>query len=151
MQAAAERIVILDAIDDVIYDRELLDLLQVWQGRFALWGIILAVLVLVVAAGLTFNSIRLKIHTQQDAIDLLSLLGTTSRSLNAIFWVQGMILGLLGGIIGWIVIFWIIFLLQLQMPEVIRLSLPHSYLLMILGMLMGATSGALAVKRHLKF
>ncbi len=141
----------LEGIEDVIYDRQLLDLLYSARSKLHLWGIVLAGGSLLLAIGLIFNALRLKIHHQRDAVDLMVLLGATPRSLQAIFWVQGAVLGLSGGLSGFAAILAAAALLRWQLAAGWTIAVPHGYLLIIIGGLLGAASGMLAARTYLRF
>lgn len=145
----AGRLMAIDGIDDVIYDRELLRLLHDGMSKLTLWGVIIAGFAVILAIGMTFNAIRLKIHTQYEAITLMSLLGATPNTLNAIHWLQGMVLGTLGGIISAAIIVGIAALIRLRLTDGIQIIVPYYYLLVIGGALLGFLGSVLAVKRFL--
>jgi cell division transport system permease protein len=144
-----ERISAINGIDDVIYDRELLRLLHTGMNRLTVWGVVIAGIATVLAVGMTFNAIRLKIHVQHEAITLMSLLGATPNILNAIHWLQGVILGTVGGAISTAVIMSIATLIRLRLTDGIQIAVPHYYLLVVGGALLGFLGSALAVKKFL--
>ena len=145
----AERLLVIDGIDDVIYDRELLALLHTGMSRLTIWGLVIAGIATILAVGMTFNAIRLKIYVQQEAITLMSLLGATPRTLSAVHWLQGAILGTLGGIISTVVIIGLATAIRLRWTEGIQIITPHSYLLIVSGAILGFIGSALAVKKFL--
>lgn len=150
IKSVAERLTAVNGIEEVIYDKELLELLDAAQRRLVLWGTGLAFLALFLAVGLTFNAIRLKIQSQREAVDLMYLLGATPFSLRVIFWVQGGVLGILGGLVGCAFIYGAALVLNWQLVGELTVVLPYAYLLIAIGGVLGACSGMLAAQRYLK-
>ncbi|MBU1882422.1 permease-like cell division protein FtsX, partial [bacterium] len=100
LQAVTENILALDGIDDVIYDRDLLEMLSAARQKAAAVGAVVALVVVLLAMGVTVNALRLKLYAQQEAFHMMQLLGATLRTIHTIIWMQGTILGLAGGILG---------------------------------------------------
>jgi cell division transport system permease protein len=151
MEVIVHKLQSLEGIEEVIYDRLLLDLLHSSRSKLHYWGIALVGVSLLLAIGLIFNTLRLKIHHQRDAVELMVLLGATPRALQAIFWMQGAVLGLLGGVCGFAAVCVLAALLRWQMTAGWTIALPYAYLLIIAGGLLGAASGMLAARTYLRF
>jgi len=145
----AEALSGLPFIEDVVYDRELLSLVHSGMQKLIRWGLIIGFIVVWLALGLTFNAIRLKIDHQKEAIRRMSHLGATPLSLRAIFWVQGAILGLAGGLISAGAIGLLALLAGWRLGGALPVQIPALYLLPLTGFLMGFAGSALAVGRYL--
>ncbi len=144
-----DRISAVSGIDDVIYDHELLVLLHAGMNKLTIWGGIIAAITIFIAIGITFNAIRLKIHAQQDAMNLMSLLGASPALLHALYLCQGAILGIAGGLISAGIIIAIAGAISLRLTSDIVIALPHIYLLAIIGGILGIIGSLLAVRRYL--
>lgn len=140
----------IEGIEDVIYDKGLLDLIHSGMRKLTLWGLLVTGLTLFIAVGITFNAIRLKIHSQQDAMNLMSLLGATPATLYAVYWIQGAILGILGGCLSAGIILAIRSILRMRIAGTIDIVAPHTYFLIVAGGILGILGGLLAVKKYLK-
>jgi len=145
-----DRIAAVDGIDDVIYDRDLLNLLYSGVNKLTLWGGIIAGIAILIALGITFNAMRLKIHAQQEAMNLMSLMGAPPLLLYSLYWCQGAILGVAGGLVSTGIIVGIAAGIRLRLTEGVIISLPHPYLLTVIGGILGIIGSLVAVRRYLK-
>lgn len=148
-RAITERISAIEGIDDVIYDRDLLKILHTGMKKLALWGFFGGLITMTLAVGMTFNAIRLKIDSQREAVRLMSLFGASPRMLRAIYWVQGSILGGVGGVISLVIIFVVALLVRMGFSSDIEISMPHPYFPILAGALLGMLGASLAVRRYL--
>jgi len=146
----AQRLGSVTGIDDVIYDQQLLDLLHIGHRKLRTWGMFLTSLTIIVAVGITFNAIRLKIHAQREAMNLMSLLGANPDILYAIYWVQGAILGSIGGLLGFLIILGIAGMFRMRLLSEIAIFTPHLYLLIVAGASLGTIAGMVAVRKYLR-
>ncbi len=146
----AQRIQSVEGIEDLIYDQQLLALLQEGQGSLFRWGLIAGMAAVLLAVGLTYNVVRLKIDAQRETIKLMSLLGATPGTQRGIYLVQGIILGMIGGLISAGGVALAGALLQFRFSPSLHLELPHVWLLMPAGGLLGMLGALLAAGKYLK-
>ena len=149
-ELVVESLLALKGIDDVIYDRELLEMVYSGMGKLALWGLGGGLFAIILSVGLTFNAIRLKIDGQHESLHLMSLLSATPGMLRAIFLVQGTILGLVGGLLSSALILGVGALIRVSMSNGMEITVPHPYLLIIVGGVLGMLGALLAVGRYLE-
>jgi cell division transport system permease protein len=147
---AAELLLTIEGIDDVIYDREIIDLLHAGNRKLTGWGLFIGALAVFLAVGLTFNAVRLKIMAERETMNLMSLLGAVPGTLRAIYWVQGAILGAIGGLLSAGLILLLAAVIQFRLINGVDISVPHLYLLVVGGCLLGMVAGGLAVGKYLK-
>lgn len=145
----ADQLLKIEGIDDVIYDQELMELIHAGMRKMTRWGAVFGLIACLLSAGLTFNAVRLKIEAQREAVKLMSLLGTTPGILRSIFLLQGAILGSIGGGIGAVLMLGIAALAQLRLSPGLDVQIPHPYLPILVGCLLGIISGLAAVRRYL--
>ena len=96
--------------------------------------LLLALLLSLALVAITFNTIRLQILTQQDEIEISSLIGATSSFIRRPFLYFGLLQGLLGGLFAWVIVNVSIYLLNVNLSELaalyasnfLLLSLSHS-------------------------
>jgi len=151
LEAVTENILAINGIDDVIYDRDLLEMLSAAKKKAAIGGAIIALFIVLVSVGVTVNALRLKLHAQQDAFRLMQLLGATSKTIRAIVWVQGAILGFAGGLLGtWLtgVTAWLV---RLQLPQDLAITTPFLPVFILIGMLLTTLCSFIAIRRFLLF
>lgn len=150
-RSIAQRLQEIDGIDEVVYDQDLLILYQTGQRKLAQWGLIAGSLAILLALGLTYNAVRLKIDHQREALRLMSLLGATPAMLRGLYWVQGTILGVIGGIAGAALLSLLILLVQSRLVTQLNLVGPSVILCTLAGGVLGVVGGLLAVGKYLRF
>ncbi|TKJ42396.1 hypothetical protein CEE37_01565 [candidate division LCP-89 bacterium B3_LCP] len=148
--AVIRKISSVEGIDEVIYDRDLLKLLHSGRKKLTGWGLITGLIAVLLAIGLTFNAARIKISAQSETVQLMSLLGATPRTIRAIFWLQGGMIGIIGGIISIILIASITYLVQLRLTSGIEIVMPYFYLPLVGAVLLGIFGVAIAVGKYLE-
>lgn len=87
-------------IKEVTFDSQALTTLQSRSSGLTLLAFILAGLLLAATIAFLFNSTRLAIHTRQNAIRTMHLLGARRTTIEMPFILEGTIAGCLGGLIG---------------------------------------------------
>ncbi len=126
-------------------------------NKFGFW---LAVLFLIISIIITFNTIRLAIFISKDEISVMRLVGASNRYVKGPFVVSGILYGIVSAALVMIVFFGLtIWLGSLAKNFLIGLDLFDFYLrnfgqIFIIifgsGILLGAISSYLAVKKYLK-
>jgi cell division transport system permease protein len=147
---AVDKLNSLDGIDDVVYDKDLLDLILSSRQKLSDWGYFGTIAVILIALGIIFNAARVKIDSHKDAVQLMSLLGATPLVMRSIYLIQLAILGGIGGIISTMIIVSLKTLMQMRVASGLEIVAPHSYLLAIGGLILGMMGGGLAVGRYLR-
>lgn len=150
IRSIARRITGVSGVEDVVYDRELLDLFHSGMKKITRWAMIVGSAAILLAIGLTYNAIRLKIDQQQDAIRLMSLMGATPISLRGIYWVQGALLGIAGGICAACFLLFLAALARFSLIGGKEIILPQVWLLSLWGCFLGLLGSTIAVGRYLK-
>lgn len=107
---------------------------------------------------ITFNTIRLAIYTARDEISVMRLVGASNRYIQGPFVVEGTLYGVLSGIVALILFFplsWAMRGSSLAMfgSDILEYYFSHLWLFFIVllgaGMLLGAVSSYLAVRKYL--
>lgn len=129
--------------------------------KVKLWGVIIAVVLLIIAIFLISNTIRVTILSRKQEIQIQRLVGATNTYIRWPFFLEGAWIGLLGSIIpilGMSFIYPKIY--QMLMPTLqqagYHLLTPGSWVIglsvgiAILGMVIGALGSTLSMRRFLK-
>jgi len=105
VERLAESVAALPAVSDVEYGQRtvgrmgrLIDLFQVIGHAFA--GIFFLAAVFIVS-----NTLRLVLYTRREEIDIMRLVGATDRFISTPFYIEGIVLGALGGSAGLLLIY----------------------------------------------
>jgi cell division transport system permease protein len=101
---------------------------------------------------LIFNTIRLTIHSRRDAIEIMRLVGATTRFIKAPFIIEGLLQGLIGGLLAsgilWLAVD--IAATLLSLPE-LAFSLPYFFFIIGTGMWLGLLGSYVSVGKYLQY
>ncbi|SMO67546.1 cell division protein FtsX [Gracilimonas mengyeensis] len=92
-------------VDEVEYNAALLRMMESNLNTFSLIGGSIAVLILLAALILVYNTIRLTIYAKRDLIRAMKLVGATNKFIRSPFIVEGILQGLLAGVMAIITVF----------------------------------------------
>ena len=130
------------------------------SGGLRNWGFLLTMALALIAVLVTFNTVRLTIYSQKQEIEIMRLVGGSNWHIKAPYLVEGGLYGVLAaGIVAVIfypVAYFISPKIESLMPGVSLISYFVSNifqfvpLLFFIGILLGATSSFVAIRRFLK-
>ena len=111
----AERLESLPYISEVLYPRDLTDLMNrnVHDFSYILLGV--ALLRLLVSMVLIVNTIRLQIYSKRFIINTMTLVGATSWVTRRPFVLRNMLMGLIAGIVALIVLSGLVYYVEFEM------------------------------------
>ena len=98
----------IDGIDDVIYRKTLLELLDRRAKLFSEVSLVIIAIISIISIFLISNTIRLIIYSKRKIIETMRLVGATERFIKTPFIIEGVFHGLLSGIIASLIIYIII-------------------------------------------
>ncbi len=156
----AAKIKEIAAFDDVVYDegtaRSLASLMLASQ-YLSLGGMLIVGLVAVMVIG---NSIRLTIDARRHEIGIMKLVGATDEFIIGPFILEGMILGVLGGLIGEVMVaslyVWAVRGLGSALPFIpvidltMRTAMDMLGVMLVTGVAVGVLGSVMALRRHLR-
>lgn len=90
----------IQGIDDIIYRKTLLELLDRRSRTFALVSAAFGIVLCVTALLLVSNTIRLIIYSKRQLIMTMKLVGATRMYIRLPFFIEGIVQGALGGMLG---------------------------------------------------
>ena len=149
-----------EGIDDVRFDEDIISALSVWTNSVRIIGLSLVGANIFIAFTIIILIVGTKVANRREEILLLQLTGATPGFISAPFVWEGVIYGVLGGFISWGIAYLILlysmgflvgFLAGIPiLPPPILFMLEVLLGNMLLGSVIGAFGGWLAVKRFLK-
>lgn len=152
-----ERIEGYRGVDEVSFNRQLLEILEERMDLVITAGGGLGLLVLLTALILVFNTIRLTIYAKRGLIKAMKLVGATNGFIRRPFLIEGMLQGLLAGVLA-ISLQWLMFqfIVPHYIPQFGVLTWPfeHWYYLtggmLLLAVLMGYFGSRWASRKFIK-
>lgn len=96
-----------DGVEEVVFNRALLQMLESRIETLALAGGALALLITLAAIILVFNTIRLTIYAKRDLIRAMKLVGATHALIRRPFLVEGMLQGIIGASLASVAVYFI--------------------------------------------
>lgn len=150
-----------EGVEDVVYQKDVIDSLISWTSAIRTIGLILFVFLAVVSLLIILTVTGIRIALRKEEIEILRLVGASSWYIKSPFLMEGMIYGVLGGFISWIVIYVLILYATPFLKPIftgLPITLPPSLIIMLLfllgnslgGGLLGVIGSFIAVKRYLK-
>lgn len=123
-------------------------------------GVFLTILFALVAVLITFNTIRLAIYSYREEIGIMRLVGASNSFIQGPYIFEGIIYGLIAGVLSFIIALPLIYYtapyLKVLIPETSLWSylLANSFTLLfyqiVFGVVLGAVSSIIAIRKYLK-
>ena len=114
--ALAQQVVNLPGVEEVQYGQAWLDRFFRFVQTVRLLGLVVGVLIFLAALLIVSNTIRLSVFARREEIIILKLVGATDGFIKMPFYLEGVLLGLLGAVLG-IALTWSAF--ALLVPEIL--------------------------------
>lgn len=148
-------------VEDVVYQKDVIDSLISWTSAIRTIGLILFVFLAIVSLLIILTVTGIRIALRKEEIEILRLVGASGWYIKSPFLLEGMIYGMLGGFVSWVVIYILILYATPFLKPIftgLPLVLPPPLLFMLLFLLGNSLSGGflgiigsfIAVKRYLK-
>ena len=139
-----------EEIDEVIYQKPLIELIDHYLNIFYIGIIIICLIVVIIAIILINNTIRLTIHARRDIIQIMRLVGATEGFIRRPFILEGIFQGFTGSIIAAVCLYYISRIVEKFLyPDIVYTY--HSFAGMIIfGILIGLFSSFFSVNKYFK-
>lgn len=92
-------------VEDVVFQKDVIDSLNVWTRSVRLIGIGSVVLLALTSFLIVMVIIGIKITAKKQAINIMRIIGATRWYIKSPFMVEGILYGLVGSLIGWTAMF----------------------------------------------
>lgn len=150
-----------DQIDEIIYQKDIINSLLSWTNFIRKGGIVIAFLTSGITFLIIFVLIGMKITSHKDEINISRLLGASYFYVQKPFLIEGVIYGLCGSFISLLITFSLVAYFRLKINNFfnpilfITSDFKYYFLLAIASFLLGSLIGYFAswfgVKRYIKF
>lgn len=150
-QEISEQLNNLEGIDEVLYRRDLLIILERYIRILVAAVLGIGILLAVGSIFLVSNTIRLIIFSRSSIIEIMKLVGATRPFIRRPFLVEGIIQGIIGGVLAALFFFFILKIVKVEIPGLILVDQTNYTILIIMGVLFGLIGSLLALRRFLKY
>ncbi len=144
----------ISGIDDVIYRKTLLELLDRRAKLFSEISLAVGIFIALISIFLISNTIRLIIYSKRKIIETMKLVGATERFIKMPFLIEGLFHGLLAGVIAAIILFILFnFILPFVGEDLLSKIVVKYYFypgIVVLGCLLSLIGGSLSTKIFIK-
>jgi cell division transport system permease protein len=152
-QTIYDQIVTFKGVDEVIYRKTLLELLDK-RATILLWiALGIGVFITISSVFLVANTIRLAIYNKRKIIQTMKLLGATRSFVRIPFLLEGVIQGLIGGILASCTVFLVFELLaryvSAELIEFVRVEIIAYGIIVGVGCLLGLVGSMISVRRFI--
>lgn len=149
-------------IDRVNYkqNKDLIERLTSLTGNIQTAGIVISLVLGLIAALVSFNTIRLTMYTWRDEISVMRLVGASNWFVRGPFVVEGVIYGVVSGVMALLLMYPMLYFVSPKITNFLPgVDLMYFYqanfwefffLLVAVGLLLGGTSSLIAIRRYLK-
>lgn len=155
LSAFAERVKQLPGVTHVAYSQDWVDTLTLVVSYFELGAVVIGMILAMATVTIIANTIRLSLHTRKEEIEILRLIGATGVFIAIPYVIEGTILGAVGGGLSLALLKGVFEFFRLELNasgwfvgvEHILPVFPRqvSFLLVMIGMLLGCGSSVLSV------
>lgn len=149
-----------EGVEDIIYQKDVIDTLVAWTKGIRIVGISLVSILLLVSLLVLLTVISMKIALKREEIEILRLLGATGGYIRWPFILEGGLYGLIASLVAWgaayASILWATPYLHSFISNIPAFSLDPLFMLTMLGamlsfgFLLGAIGSMMAIGRYLK-
>lgn len=95
-------------IDEVVYQKDIVDTLLTWTNTVRTAGIVLIIFFTLLSILVMLTITGVKIIFRRDEVEIMKLVGATNRYVSWPFFLENMFYGLIGSFIGWIMTYLIL-------------------------------------------
>jgi cell division transport system permease protein len=147
------RLASIPGVDDIIYRRTLLELIEKRSRIFMLGSLLIGVMLTTGAVFLVSNTIRLAIFSRRKIIDTMRLVGATQMFVRMPFVIEGLVQGIAGGSISALLLYGLLALASRFLgPDLSDFVLvePTFYAIVVgTGLLLGLAGSLISIRKFL--
>lgn len=137
-------------VDEVNYQKELLEILDEKIDLYNRINLVVGVFAAMASVFLVSNTIKLSIYAKRDLIKTMKLVGATNTFIASPFVFEGFLQGLFGSLIAAGVSYGLVTAIQRYVFQGVRLSWEPLGIILVVGIMLGLVGSLLAVRFFLK-
>jgi cell division transport system permease protein len=143
----------IEGVEDVIYRKSLLELLDRRARVFLLIALGIGVFITISSIFLVANTIRLAIYAKRKIIQTMKLIGATRGFIRTPFLLEGLVQGFLGGLLAAGILFltfeslgrWV----SLELSDFVRVHVSLYGAVVAVGMVLGLIGSMISIRRFI--
>lgn len=146
-------------VEKVVNKQDVVNNVLSVSGGVKKFSIAMMVVLLIVAIVIISSTVRLTVFNRRKEINIMKYIGATDRFIRVPFVLEGMIIGFIGAIIAFFVVFWSYFALLkyltsinfnvFELVDIWSITPTIAGLFVVFGCLIGITGSALSIRKHL--
>ncbi|MFQ5707253.1 MAG: cell division protein FtsX [bacterium] len=136
--------------EDIIYRRRFMMMLEKYINIAIAVDLIFGVIVCLSALLLVSNNIRLIILAKQRIIETMRLVGSTQFFIEMPLYIQGSAQGLWAGILASLILYGLLLVANLEIPDYVSVTWQIYLILILLGASLGISGSFIAIRKHLR-
>jgi len=145
----AQAVSALEGVDEVVYRRDLLTLVEKYLHLAVAVDLTVGVLIAFGALLLVSNTTRLIILSKRDVIEVMKLVGATKAFIRRPFLIEGVVQGFLGGLAAAVLLFGAVRLIRMEIPGLVTAPKEIYAALILFGLVLGVIGSFVAVRKFL--
>ncbi len=139
----------IDGVNDIVYEKELLHLIDKYISVIYLVLGVFGLVLLIIAIILLYNTIRLTIYARRDNIEIMNLVGATKAFIRRPFIIEGFLQGLIGSLLASGFLYATVLIIQRLFYRALATQNFMYFSLVFCGVLIGMLSSLFSLSKHL--
>lgn len=140
----------IKGIDDVIYQKDLISVIDNYLEIVYTAGIIVVILLITITFILLYNTIRVTIYGRRDIIEIMKLVGAKKSFIKRPFLIEGLLQGILGAGIATIGLYFTAKIIVKTLYSYLLIKPEIYFVIVLMGMLIGYSASRISVQKHLE-
>ncbi len=163
IEKTAETVSVLEQIPDVekvVNKQDVVNTVLSVSGGVKKFSIVMMVVLLLVAIVIISSTVKLTVFNRRKEINIMKYIGATDRFIRVPFVLEGMIIGFLGAVVAFLVVFWSYFALLkylaainfnvFELVGIWEIAPQIAALFVVFGSLIGVVGSAVSMRKHLQ-
>lgn len=163
IEKTGETVAMLEQIADVekvVNKQDVVNTVLSVSGGIKRFSIVMMIVLLVVAIVIISSTVKLTVFNRRKEINIMKYIGATDRFIRVPFVLEGMIIGFLGAVAAFLVVFWSYFALikylgsisfnVFELVGIWEIAPIIAVLFVVFGCLIGVVGSAASIRKHLQ-
>ena len=150
----------IEGVERVINKQDVVNFVLYLSDAIKKFSIAIMIVLLIIAMVIISNTVKLTVYNRRKEINIMKYIGATDRFIRAPFVLEGLIIGFVGAVLAFILVFWPYFAILSYMKglnftlfELVPLSKASPLfggLFLVFGCLIGVCGSAISMRKYLQ-